>query len=144
MEITTLTNCTGCSACYSACPMSAILMKENNEGFLYPKVDDDKCIECGLCEKVCPAISPLKMENSESKAFAAINNNETIRMESSSGGVFTAIAEKIIKTGGKVFGAKFSEDFKSVIHSWTDDLYGLKDFRGSKYLQSNVNNSFKE
>lgn len=144
MEITTLTNCTGCSACYSACPKSAILMKENNEGFLYPKVDDDKCIECGLCEKVCPAISPLKMENSESKAFAAINNNETIRMESSSGGVFTAIAEKIIKTGGKVFGAKFSEDFKSVIHSWTDDLYGLKDFRGSKYLQSNVNNSFKE
>lgn len=144
MEITTLTNCTGCLACYSACPKSAILMIENNEGFLYPKVDDDKCIECGLCEKVCPAISPLKMENSESKAFAAINNNETIRMESSSGGVFTAIAEKIIKTGGKVFGAKFSEDFKSVIHSWTDDLYGLKDFRGSKYLQSNVNNSFKE
>lgn len=144
MEITTLTNCTSCSACYSACPKSAILMVENNEGFLYPKVDADKCVECGLCEKVCPAISPLKMENSESKAFAAINNNETIRMESSSGGVFTAIAEKIIKTGGKVFGARFSEDFKSVVHSWTDNMDGLKDFRGSKYLQSSVNESFKE
>ena len=119
-------------------------MIENNEGFLYPKVDSDKCIECGLCEKVCPAISPVKLNNSECKAFAAINNNEAIRMESSSGGVFTAIAEKILQTGGKVFGAKFSEDFKSVIHSWTDNLDGLKDFRGSKYLQSNIHESFKE
>ncbi len=144
MKITSLYNCTGCSACYAACPKSAILMVENEEGFLYPQINIEKCVECGLCEKVCPAISPLKLNNSECKAFAAINNNEAIRMESSSGGVFTAIAEKIIKTGGKVFGAKFSEDFKSVIHSWTDNLDGLKDFRGSKYLQSNIHESFKE
>ena len=139
-----INNCCGCSACAQICPKTAISLVENNEGFLYPKVDDDKCVECGLCEKVCPAITPLEMENSEYKAFAAINNNEAIRMESSSGGVFTAIAEKIVQTGGKVFGAKFSEDFKSVIHSWTDSLDGLKDFRGSKYLQSKVQESFKE
>ena len=144
MKINNLSNCTGCSACYSACPMSAILMVENDEGFLYPKVDDEKCVECGLCEKVCPAISPLRVQESECKAFAVINNDEAIRMESSSGGVFTAIAEKIVMTGGEVFGAKFSDDFKSVIHSWTDNIDGLKDFRGSKYLQSNVNESFKE
>ncbi|MBQ4406184.1 MAG: Coenzyme F420 hydrogenase/dehydrogenase, beta subunit C-terminal domain [Bacteroidales bacterium] len=144
MKINNISNCTGCSVCYSVCPKSAILMVENNEGFLYPKVDDNKCVECGLCEKVCPAISPLKLNKSECKAFAAINNNETIRMESSSGGVFTAIAEKILQTGGKVFGARFSEDFKSLIHSWTDNLDGLKDFRGSKYLQSNIHESFKE
>ena len=119
-------------------------MTENNEGFLYPQINDEKCVKCGLCEKVCPAISPLKTQNAELKAFAVINNDENIRMESSSGGVFTAIAEKTIKTGGKVFGAKFSEDFKSVIHSWTDNLDGLKDFRGSKYLQSTINDSFKE
>ena len=119
-------------------------MTETEEGFLYPKIDDDKCIKCGLCEKVCPAISPLKSQDKDLKAFAAINNDENIRMESSSGGIFTAIAEKIIKAGGKVFGAKFSEDFKCIIHSWTDNLDGLKDFRGSKYLQSNVNDSFKE
>ena len=119
-------------------------MVENEEGFLYPQINIEKCVECGLCEKVCPAISPLKLNKSECKAFAAINNNEAIRMESSSGGVFTAIAEKIVQTGGKVFGARFSEDFRSVIHSWTDNLDGLKDFRGSKYLQSNIHESFKE
>ncbi len=144
MKINNLSNCTGCSACYSVCPKTAISLVDNHEGFLYPKVDDDKCVKCGLCEKVCPALVPLKLQKSECKAFAAINNNEAIRMESSSGGIFTAIAEKIVQTGGKVFGAKFSEDFKSVIHSWTDNLDGLKDFRGSKYLQSNVNYSFKE
>ena len=144
MKITSLNNCTGCSACYAACPKSAILMVENEEGFLYPQINIEKCVECGLCEKVCPAISPLKLNKSECKAFAAINNNEAIRMESSSGGVFTAIAEKIVQTGGKVFGARFSEDFRSVIHSWTDNLDGLKDFRGSKYLQSNIHESFKE
>lgn len=144
MKINNLSNCTGCSACYSACPKSAILMVENNEGFLYPKIDDRKCVECGLCEKVCPAISPLRVQKSECKAFAAINNDEAIRIESSSGGVFTAIAEKIVTTGGEVFGATFSEDFKSVVHSWTDNMDGLKDFRGSKYLQSSVNESFKE
>ncbi|MBO7440883.1 MAG: 4Fe-4S binding protein, partial [Bacteroidales bacterium] len=72
MKIYKLSNCTGCSACYSACPKSAISMTETEEGFLYPKIDDDKCIKCGLCEKVCPAISPLKSQDKDLKAFAAI------------------------------------------------------------------------
>ena len=143
MKINTITNCTGCSACYSICPKSAITMTENNEGFLYPQINDEKCIECHLCEQVCPALSPLKSQNSELKSFAAVNNNETIRLDSSSGGVFTAIAEKVLMMGGKVFGAKFSDDF-SIIHSWTDNVEDLKEFRGSKYVQSAINESLKE
>ncbi len=143
MKINNISNCTGCSACYSVCPKSAILMTENDEGFLYPKIDGDKCVKCGLCEKVCPAISPLELQKPDLKSFAVVNNDEAIRMDSSSGGVFTAVAEQIVKTGGKVFGAKFSDDF-SVIHSWTDNQDGLKDFRGSKYVQSAINETFKE
>ncbi|MBP5422840.1 MAG: Coenzyme F420 hydrogenase/dehydrogenase, beta subunit C-terminal domain [Paludibacteraceae bacterium] len=139
-------NCCGCSACAQKCPKQCISMQEDEEGFLYPKVDLEECVDCRLCERVCPVIEPLKIQNGNDniKAFAAINNNEAIRLESSSGGVFTAIAEKIIKDGGKVFGAKFSEDFKSVIHSWTDNLEGLIDFRGSKYLQSSINDNYKD
>jgi len=136
-------NCTGCCACFSVCPKSAILMTENSEGFLFPKINIKTCIGCELCVKVCPAIKPLTKNNSEIKAFTVINNDEKIRRESSSGGVFSAIAEKIIQKEGIVFGAKFCEDF-SVRHSWADNLEGLKAFRGSKYVQSNINNSFKE
>ena len=118
-------------------------MAENDEGFFYPKIDENKCVECRLCEKVCPAISPLELQRTDLKSFAVINNDESIRLDSSSGGVFTAIAEKILKTGGKVFGAKFSDDF-SIIHSWTDNSDGLKDFRGSKYVQSVINDTFKD
>lgn len=143
MRIENLLSCSGCHACFSVCPKSAISMSENNEGFLYPQIDNGKCIKCGLCEKTCPAITPIKKENEGTKAYAAINKNEVIRLDSSSGGIFTAIAEKIIEENGVVFGAKFTSDF-SVVHGWTDTIKGLADFRGSKYLQSVIGNSYKE
>lgn len=143
MRIENLLSCSGCHACFSVCPKSAISMSENNEGFLYPQIDNGKCIKCGLCEKTCPAITPIKKENEDTKAYAAINKNEVIRLDSSSGGIFTAIAEKIIEENGVVFGAKFTPDF-SVVHGWTDTIKGLADFRGSKYLQSVIGNSYKE
>lgn len=143
MRIENLKNCTGCHACYSVCAKSAIEMKANDEGFLYPEIDKAKCVECGLCEKVCPALNPLKKENEDTKAYAAVNKDEKIRLESSSGGIFTAIAEKVIGEGGVVFGAKFADDF-SVVHSFTDTKEGLADFRGSKYLQSVIGESYKD
>lgn len=137
-------NCTGCLACYNICPAASITLIANSEGFVYPKKNITSCINCGLCEKACPLITPPSINNTFSPiAFAGINKNEEIRSESSSGGIFTAIAEKIINHGGFVFGAKFDSDF-SVIHTYTDNIAGLSDFRGSKYVQSKIGNSFRE
>ena len=143
MKIENLAACTGCHACFSVCLKGAIVMAANDEGFLYPQIDVVKCVRCGQCERVCPALSPLRKEGEDTRAFAAINNDEKIRLESSSGGIFSALAQKVIDAGGAVFGAKFAPDF-SIVHGWTDTAEGLADFRGSKYVQSVIGDSFKE
>ena len=135
--------CSGCHTCYSLCPKQAIKMISNEEGFLYPQINNDLCIHCGLCEKKCPVLNPLQKDDEQTLAYAVINNNEKIRLESSSGGVFTSLAENVIKKNGIVFGAKFDSDF-NVIHRFTDSLEGLAEFRGSKYVQSTIGDSFKE
>ena len=135
-------DCCGCSACVQICPRHCIEMKENLEGFLYPLVDSHSCIECHLCEKVCPvlnqndSIRPLKV-------CATKNPDEQIRMKSSSGGVFSILAESVIAAGGVVFGAGFNEHW-AVVHSYTETKEGLSAFRMSKYLQSVVGNTYKE
>ncbi len=135
--------CNGCHTCYSVCPKQAIKMGANDEGFLYPQIDDELCVKCGLCEKKCPILNPLQKENEQTLAYAVINNNEKIRLESSSGGVFTALAENIINQNGIVFGARFDTDF-NVIHGYTDSIEGLADFRGSKYVQSTIGDSYRD
>lgn len=143
MKIENLSTCTGCSACYAACPHGAITMKQDREGFYIPVITENLCTLCGLCDKTCPVLEPAKPVAGESKAFAIINHNEIIRRESSSGGVFTAIACQVLDKGGVVFGARYDDNLE-VVHSWTDDKVGLKDFRGSKYTQSNLMESFRE
>ena len=140
-----LIKCTGCGACVHLCTKQAISLSENQEGFLYPKVDDNLCVNCGLCEKNCPVNQSGKTAEKFSvrKAFACIVNDEKIREKSSSGGMFTVLAEKIIEEGGIVFGAEFDEDF-SVKFGWTDSVEGLGRFRGSKYLQARTEDSFSE
>ncbi len=134
--------CSGCGACVQICNKSAISMIANDEGFLYPKVDSSLCVECRLCEKTCPVLNAKTSTGfSERKAYAAICSDEKIRLESSSGGMFTVLAEKVIAEGGVVFGAEFDSDF-SVMHGWTDSVCGLERFRGSKYLQSRTESSF--
>lgn len=147
-HVETVENCSGCHACFSSCPKEAISMLANNEGFLLPVIDKKKCVDCGVCEKVCPALNPIKGESvgelaENTTAYAAINLNEKIRMESSSGGVFTALSEYVISQGGIVFGAKFDRDFL-VVHSYTNNIEDLEEFRGSKYLQSKIGTSYKE
>ena len=143
MRIENLKTCSGCHACYSICPKFAISMKKNSEGFLYPSIDNNKCIKCFKCEAICPVLNLVVKEYEETKAFAVINKDEEIRLESSSGGVFSLLAEKIIAEGGIVFGARFADDF-SVIHSFTDDVKALFAFRGSKYLQSSIGDCYKK
>lgn len=134
-------NCCGCEACVQRCPKSCITMREDNEGFLYPEIDKNICIDCGLCEKVCPVINQAK-ERKPLAVYAAKHKDEQIRMASSSGGAFTAIAESVIDEGGVVFGAKFNQNWE-VVHSYTETKEGLESFRGSKYVQSRIGESYK-
>lgn len=117
-------------------------MHEDEEGFLYPQVDKAICIECGLCEKVCPVINQDEPQK-PLKVYAAYHKDEKIRRESSSGGVFTAIAEQVIGEGGVVFGARFDENWE-VKHDYTETIEGLAAFRGSKYVQSRIEDNFQK
>ena len=135
-------DCCGCSACVQKCPKQCISLYEDNEGFLYPRVNTVSCINCGLCERVCPVLNQAE-ERTPMEVFAAKNPNEEIRKESSSGGIFTLLAEQTIDTGGVVFGVKWNEHFEAV-HAYTETKDGLADFRGSKYVQSQVGETFKQ
>lgn len=134
--------CCGCSACAQSCPKKCISMIEDEEGFLYPNINNNICVDCGLCEKVCPVINSREPREPRI-AFAAINLNEEIRMKSSSGGIFTMIAERIIDDNGVVFGARFDENWE-VMHDYTENKNGLEAFRCSKYVQSRIGNTYKQ
>ena len=134
--------CCGCTACKNVCPKDAIEMKEDEEGFLYPEVNKEKCVNCGLCKKVCPVLNQREEKNKQ-LAYIVNNKNDEIRKQSTSGGAFTAIAEYIIENGGIVFGATFDKEF-NVEHTYVTAKEELKKFRGSKYVQSNLKNTFKE
>lgn len=142
MEVIEKSKCTGCMACRNACPRNAISIVEE-DGFDYPQINENMCIGCNLCEVVCPINKSTKENKSEKKVYACKSKDDEIRMKSSSGGVFTVVAEEIIKNGGVVFGACFDEKF-NVIHDYTEDLEGLEKFKGSKYVQSKIGKSFKK
>lgn len=134
--------CCGCEACRNICPRQCILMKEDNEGFLYPEVNFSDCIDCGLCERVCPVLNPSK-ERIPVVVYAAKHYDDNIRLASSSGGVFTFIAEKVIDEGGVVFGARFNDQW-GVIHDYVETKEKLSCFRGSKYVQSRIGDTYKQ
>lgn len=143
VEIKDLYKCCGCGACEQICPKHCITMARNEEGFLYPQIDHDACIKCGKCDKCCPVIQ-LNIKENENKnilAHAAKSNNEEVRKNSSSGGLFTEIATYILQNGGVVFGAAFDENFK-VIHIGVDNIEYLDRLRGSKYVQSEIGNTY--
>ena len=94
-------DCYGCGACYNRCPQKAISMIYNEEGFLFPQLDENKCIDCGLCAKACPALSFVPQKRQEPECYAVWASDE-IRMKSSSGGMFTLLAEHILDNGGYV------------------------------------------
>ncbi|MGN1220228.1 MAG: Coenzyme F420 hydrogenase/dehydrogenase, beta subunit C-terminal domain [Candidatus Cryptobacteroides sp.] len=134
--------CSGCSACAHICPKQCISMVEDNDGFLYPLVDEAACIDCGRCEKVCPALDSTK-QSVPPKAYAAKANDEKIRLSSSSGGVFTLIAEGVLDEGGVVFGCAFNDRWEAE-HICVEDKESLAKLRGSKYIQSRIGDTFFE
>ena len=131
IEIQNRGDCSGCAACAAACPRQAIEMNADQEGFLYPVINSAKCIDCGICDNMCQAKNMIKRKR-EPLAYACWNKNDSVRMCSSSGGVFYVLAEFIIAHGGVVFGAAFDS---------MDQVYRLQ---GSKYVQSIIGRTYIE
>lgn len=134
--------CTGCSACYNICPVGAISMNENSEGFKEPVIDKEKCTNCGLCAKCCPVLN-IKYENNKKPECYAFMASDDIRMNSSSGGAFPVLAYEFLNNGGYVAGAVWTEDMR-VKHIVSDKIEDIERMRGSKYLQSDMNDCYKQ
>lgn len=135
--------CTGCRMCEQICPKNAIKMEEDEEGFIRPVVDKSLCINCGLCIKRCPQRNLLDKNIENQTAYAAKLKDLEVLKESSSGGIFSVLANEYIKNNGKIYGAAFDEKF-NVVHVGVENLEGLKRLRGSKYVQSDTANTYTE
>lgn len=135
--------CCGCTACKSICPTKAIDMKTDNEGFKYPEINQKLCIDCGLCRKTCAFQNGYDIsENFEiPDAYGVKHKNHEIRMESRSGGMFTAISDYILENDGVVYGVGYKNHFE-VCHKRAIDRSQRDEFRGSKYVQSELNDVF--
>lgn len=137
-------DCTGCTACFSACSIGAVEMLPDAEGFLYPRVNAEKCVECGSCSSACPMlhIDSLRSDNVIS-AYGMKHKDPELRKNSASGGAFSAIAQYMIrKHNAYIFGAAFNESFK-VVHICGSSCEELQPMRSSKYVQSDLGETFR-
>lgn len=134
-------DCCGCTACYSVCPVNAIRMTSDDEGFQYPVIDQDICVNCKKCESVCPL--KTNIGNSDPiNIYAAKNKQEADRASSSSGGIFSLLANYTQLKGGVIYGAAFDERF-IVRHMRAEDVGEWKKFCVSKYTQSDMGYTFQ-
>lgn len=138
------TQCCLCRGCADACPVDAIQFSREKDGFLYPAIDTEKCIGCNRCEQVCPVMKRrINALQNEPKAFAARSKERTVRLQSTSGGIFYEAAMQVLQCGGYVCGAVFDEAFQ-VRHVVTKDVAVVNKMCGSKYAQSNNSGIYKE
>lgn len=141
IELASINICTGCAACANVCSHEAIEMQEDKEGFVFPHINQGKCVECNLCQIKCPVLAlegNVNSDTPETFAFWSILD----RKKSSSGGAFSAIARWILGQNGIVFGAAYDESL-NVQHISIDKVEDLNLLRGSKYMQSNINETFR-
>ena len=144
VDIKHLEDCCGCTACANICPHGAIEMKPDALGFKYPKVDKLKCTECGLCEKVCAFNDNYDTAlNIKPLVFGARHKNIDEVMASRSGGAFVAISDYVLNHGGVVYGAGYDENFR-VVHKRAVNKQQRDEFRGSKYVQSDLDGIFRQ
>lgn len=135
-------DCCGCSACFNICPVQAITMQEDREGFKYPKIDERSCINCGKCEKACPVLHAETAGRTLHPAFYAVwNRQDEARLSSSSGGVFRVLAEDVLADGGVVYGAAF-DVHNRLRHVRAESADALVPLTGSKYVQSEIGTAF--
>lgn len=145
IQVTDKSKCCGCNACGDVCPKNAISFKTDIEGFWYPEVDSNLCVDCGLCNKVCPIEHSIELKTNDlqqSVCYAAEHKNLEVVFDSTSGGLFSALAEVVYKGGGSVGGAVFNDDF-SVRHFISNDKADLVRLRSSKYLQSDCSGFYR-
>lgn len=134
-------NCSGCAACYNVCPNGAITMKEDDEGFLYPEINEKLCTNCLICEKVCQIYNDNN-KNAENPDCYALAQYDAERMKSSSGAIFPLMAQRIIEKGGYVSGVAFVDN--NVEHVLINDINEIDKLRGSKYIQSDIKDIYKK
>lgn len=139
--ISNTTDCTGCNACVQRCPRNCITLEENQYGFVYPKADETNCISCNLCNAVCHLTNYKSTTKNIPSAYAAVNKENNIVLKSTSGGVFSAIAEKILSDSGVVYGCAFNDELKPQ-HMRVDNIEQLNLLYGSKYIQSDIGNCY--
>lgn len=132
--------CYGCHACYNVCPKHAISMQEDSFGTLVPVIQQEKCVDCGLCQRVCPALNESRFATPQ-QVYAAIAKDEADYKASTSGGIATTFAKKVIDDGGVVYGATVMDDL-TVRHTRASTMEELERQRGSKYVQSAVGDSY--
>ena len=137
------TKCSGCTACAAVCPVNCIEMKPDRDGFFYPHIQIETCIRCGKCEKICPVLNPKTADGHLPAAWAVKNLDEACRKSSSSGGLFSVLAEWILARDGVVYGAAMNEQLQ-VIHRSAENSEQLVALWGSKYVASNLGNIFLE
>ena len=136
--------CVGCSACVNVCPKGALSLQPDKYGYYCTSIDHDLCINCGLCSKACPVLSPPKNDNlAVPECYSFIASDEQLVMNSSSGGVFSLLAEEVFQRGGVVVGGAWKDDFtvEHIIIDKPEDMYKL---RKSKYLQSYLGDTYKQ
>lgn len=136
-------DCCGCGACAQICPRDCISMVADDEGFLYPKIDESRCIRCRKCETACPILAKQETQHTSPDAYAAYAKDDQLRTVSSSGGIFSLLARWVLQQKGVVFGAAFAEDH-SVHHIMIDREEDLPLLQGSKYVQSRIENTYQE
>lgn len=143
VSVVSKNDCTACMACFNACPVDAISMNENEEGFVFPVIDEAKCINCGKCAKSCLVLNPPARDFKEEPECYAMQGNDEIRFKSSSGGMFTYIAEYVLSKGGSVCGSAWTEDWMAE-HIVTNRIEDLQRIRGAKYFQSDMGKCMRE
>lgn len=132
-------SCSGCGACAAVCKHDAINMVPDNEGFLFPVLDEQRCVRCGLCDKTCQYVNGGKSNsNEEQHAYIATTHNKKYYKESASIGLCTMLSEYIVEQGGVVFGAFLDEKTWSIYHISVSDISGIEKIRNSKYAQSSI------
>ena len=130
--------CCGCGSCESVCPVKAVRVSMNDNGFYYAHVGENTCIDCGMCKGVCPLEGCGGVKCEDGKLFSYKDNDRKVLEESSSGGIAHRLASIANNNGYDIFGCTFNAKSHSAEHILikSHNIGELHRLQGSKYMQS--------